>query len=201
MSSVTSLNPADKPLDLDRDRLVNLLYQMQLTRAFEETAFDQYSQGKVHGTMHLYVGEEAAAIGAIAALRPGRPDRLHAPRPRSRHRQGTGHPHDDGRAAGQGDRRLPRPRRLDAHGRPEPGQPGRKRRGGRRAAAVGRRRPEHEDEGRRPGRALLLRRRRLERGRLPRERQHGCDLEAAGRLHLREQPVRHVHAGRPRGLG
>jgi 2-oxoisovalerate dehydrogenase E1 component len=70
MSSVTSLTPADKPLDLDRDRLVNLLYQMQLTRAFEETAFDQYSQGKVHGTMHLYVGEEAAAIGSIAALRP-----------------------------------------------------------------------------------------------------------------------------------
>ena len=70
MSSVTSLNPADKPLDLDRDRLVNLLYQMQLTRAFEETAFDQYSQGKVHGTMHLYVGEEAAAIGSIATLRP-----------------------------------------------------------------------------------------------------------------------------------
>ena len=66
MSSVISLNPAAKPLDLDRDRLVNLLYQMQLTRAFEETAFDQYSQGKVHGTMHLYVGEEAAAIGSIA---------------------------------------------------------------------------------------------------------------------------------------
>ena len=65
MSSVTSLNPAEKPLDLDRDRLVNLLYQMQLTRAFEETAFDQYSQGKVHGTMHLYVGEEAAAIGRL----------------------------------------------------------------------------------------------------------------------------------------
>src|SRR5512137_1158169 len=70
MPSVTSFTPVDTPLDLDSDRLVNLLYQMQLTRAFEETAFDQYSQGKVHGTMHLYVGEEAAAIGSIAALRP-----------------------------------------------------------------------------------------------------------------------------------
>jgi pyruvate dehydrogenase E1 component alpha subunit len=58
------------PHDLDRDRLVNLLYQMLLTRAFEETAFDQYAQGKVHGTMHLYVGEEASAIGSIAAIRP-----------------------------------------------------------------------------------------------------------------------------------
>jgi pyruvate dehydrogenase E1 component alpha subunit len=50
--------------------MVDMLYQMQLTRAFEEAAFDQYAQGKVHGTMHLYVGEEAAAIGSIAALRP-----------------------------------------------------------------------------------------------------------------------------------
>ena len=70
MSSVTSLAPADIHLDLDRDHLVNMLYQMQLTRAFEETAFDQYAQGKVHGTMHLYVGEEASAIGSIAALCP-----------------------------------------------------------------------------------------------------------------------------------
>ena len=60
----------DARLDLTPDRLVALLYQMQLTRAFEETAFDQYAQGKVHGTMHLYVGEEAAAIGSIAAIRP-----------------------------------------------------------------------------------------------------------------------------------
>lgn len=70
MSSAPHLVPADMPLDLDRDRLVNLLYQMQLTRLFEETAFDQYALGKVHGTMHLYVGEEAAAIGSIAAIRP-----------------------------------------------------------------------------------------------------------------------------------
>jgi 2-oxoisovalerate dehydrogenase E1 component len=70
MSSATSPIPTDMPLDLDRDRLVNMLYQMQLTRAFEETAFDQYAQGKVHGTMHLSVGQEAAGIGSIAALRP-----------------------------------------------------------------------------------------------------------------------------------
>jgi 2-oxoisovalerate dehydrogenase E1 component len=70
MSSATSPTSADMPLDLNSDRLVDLLYQMQLTRAFEEAAFDQYAQGKVHGTMHLYVGEEAAAIGSIAALRP-----------------------------------------------------------------------------------------------------------------------------------
>ena len=68
--SLTIAAETHPSLGLSPDRLVNLLYQMQLTRAFEETAFDQYALGKVHGTMHLYVGEEAAAIGSIAAIRP-----------------------------------------------------------------------------------------------------------------------------------
>jgi 2-oxoisovalerate dehydrogenase E1 component len=56
--------------DLTADQLSQLLYKMQLTRAFEEAAFEQYGLGKVHGTMHLCAGEEAVGIGAIAALRP-----------------------------------------------------------------------------------------------------------------------------------
>jgi pyruvate dehydrogenase E1 component alpha subunit len=47
-----------------------MLRKMHLTRIFEEEAFQQYSLGKVHGTMHLCAGQEAVAIGAIAALRP-----------------------------------------------------------------------------------------------------------------------------------
>lgn len=57
-------------LDLTAEQLRELLYQMHLIRIFEETAFEQYAAGKVHGTMHLYSGEEAVAVGAIAALRP-----------------------------------------------------------------------------------------------------------------------------------
>lgn len=56
--------------DLPREHLIDLLYKMHLTRVFEETAFQQYSLGKVHGTMHLCAGQEAVGIGAIAALRP-----------------------------------------------------------------------------------------------------------------------------------
>ena len=56
--------------ELPPDRLTDMLYKMLLTRCFEETAFQQYSLGKVHGTMHLCAGQEAVAIGAIAALRP-----------------------------------------------------------------------------------------------------------------------------------
>jgi 2-oxoisovalerate dehydrogenase E1 component len=55
--------------DLDRDQLAQILYKMQLTRIFEESAYQQYSLGKVHGTMHLCAGQEAVGIGAITALR------------------------------------------------------------------------------------------------------------------------------------
>jgi len=55
---------------LPPERLTDMLYKMHLTRFFEEAAFQQYSLGKVHGTMHLCAGQEAVAIGAIEALRP-----------------------------------------------------------------------------------------------------------------------------------
>ncbi|MEW5957155.1 MAG: dehydrogenase E1 component subunit alpha/beta [Chloroflexota bacterium] len=57
-------------IDLPVEKLSDMLYKMYLTRAFEEAAFEQYAAGKVHGTMHLCIGEEATGIGAIAALRP-----------------------------------------------------------------------------------------------------------------------------------
>jgi pyruvate dehydrogenase E1 component alpha subunit len=42
---------------------------MLVIRAFEEMAENLYLQGMVHGTMHLSIGQEASAAGAIAALR------------------------------------------------------------------------------------------------------------------------------------
>jgi pyruvate dehydrogenase E1 component alpha subunit len=57
-------------LDLSPEQLKDMLLKMQLTRFFEDSAFQQYALGKVHGTMHLCAGQEAVAIGAIAALRP-----------------------------------------------------------------------------------------------------------------------------------
>lgn len=56
--------------DLPPKKLVDMLYQMYLIRAFEEMAFQQYSEGNVHGTMHLCIGQEATAVGSMAALRP-----------------------------------------------------------------------------------------------------------------------------------
>lgn len=55
---------------LPESRLKEMLLQMYLIRAFEEEADELYARGKVHGTMHLSIGQEAMAVGAIAALRP-----------------------------------------------------------------------------------------------------------------------------------
>ena len=40
-------------------------------RRFDETIDELFAEGKVHGTTHLYIGEEAVATGVIATLRPG----------------------------------------------------------------------------------------------------------------------------------
>ncbi len=48
-----------------------LLYKMCLIRTFEERAEELYFAGKVHGTMHLSIGQEATAVGMASALRPG----------------------------------------------------------------------------------------------------------------------------------
>jgi TPP-dependent pyruvate/acetoin dehydrogenase alpha subunit len=43
--------------------------RMCLIRAFEEHARELYMQGKIRGSTHMYIGEEAVAVGACAALR------------------------------------------------------------------------------------------------------------------------------------
>lgn len=48
------------------------MYRMMLlVRRFEEEAARAYSQGKIGGFLHLYIGQESIAVGASHALRPG----------------------------------------------------------------------------------------------------------------------------------
>lgn len=56
--------------DLSREQALKWLEQMMLIRRFEERAEEAYSQGKIGGFLHLYIGEEAVAVGTIAALKP-----------------------------------------------------------------------------------------------------------------------------------
>ena len=53
---------------MERDRLIELYRKMLLIRYFDEAAVDLYSRGEVAGGTHPYIGEEATAVGAIAAL-------------------------------------------------------------------------------------------------------------------------------------
>lgn len=55
-----------KPMDAKKGLL--LLYQMLLIRRFEEKAAEQYTKAKIRGFLHLYIGEEAVAVGVIQAL-------------------------------------------------------------------------------------------------------------------------------------
>ena len=56
--------------ELDRAQAHALLAQMILIRRFEEKCAELYTQQKIHGFLHLYIGEEAIAVGAMSALTP-----------------------------------------------------------------------------------------------------------------------------------
>jgi len=49
---------------------LRLLTEMVRMRRFEEKCAELYSAGKIRGFLHLYIGEEAVAAGAISALTP-----------------------------------------------------------------------------------------------------------------------------------
>jgi len=48
---------------------LKMLRQMLLIRRFEEKAAEAYALGKIGGFCHLYIGQEAVAVGALAALK------------------------------------------------------------------------------------------------------------------------------------
>ncbi len=55
---------------MDAELVLGLYRQMCLCRRFEEAAAKAYSQQKISGFLHLYIGQEAVAVGAISAAAP-----------------------------------------------------------------------------------------------------------------------------------
>jgi pyruvate dehydrogenase E1 component subunit alpha len=55
---------------MDRDLMLSLYRDMIRIRRFEEEAARSYTRGKMGGFLHLYIGEEAVAVGAISAVEP-----------------------------------------------------------------------------------------------------------------------------------
>jgi len=54
---------------LDPGLVRKLLTDMLLIRRFEEKAAEAYALGKIGGFLHLYIGQEAVAVGATSVLR------------------------------------------------------------------------------------------------------------------------------------
>jgi pyruvate/2-oxoglutarate/acetoin dehydrogenase E1 component/TPP-dependent pyruvate/acetoin dehydrogenase alpha subunit len=73
----TRKNPAAKVKELVKDGLITLedatdwLRTIYEIRFFEEKVFDLLGQNIIKGASHLYAGEEAVAVGAIAAIERG----------------------------------------------------------------------------------------------------------------------------------
>lgn len=55
--------------EISSEEAMHLLYQMLLIRKFEEKSAEEYSKSKIRGFLHLYVGEEAVAVGLMANLK------------------------------------------------------------------------------------------------------------------------------------
>ncbi len=54
---------------IPREKLLEMLRWMVLSRRFEEKTAEAYQTGKIGGFCHLYIGQEAVGVGAITALR------------------------------------------------------------------------------------------------------------------------------------
>jgi pyruvate dehydrogenase E1 component alpha subunit len=56
-------------MDIPRDRLLSMYERMLKIRHFEDRVKDLFAAGEMPGFVHLYLGQEAVAVGACTALR------------------------------------------------------------------------------------------------------------------------------------
>lgn len=56
-------------MELDKQKLLQMYRNMLRIRRFEERLAEESARGNIPGLLHLYVGEEAVAVGACSALR------------------------------------------------------------------------------------------------------------------------------------
>ncbi|MCC6455113.1 MAG: thiamine pyrophosphate-dependent dehydrogenase E1 component subunit alpha [Caldilineaceae bacterium] len=64
----TTLEPVEA-VQLDPEQWLQMYEQMNKIRAFEESANELYTSARMPGLTHLYIGEEAVAVGVCEALR------------------------------------------------------------------------------------------------------------------------------------
>ena len=99
---------------LNKAACLEYLRQMMEIRFFEEKVFELLGKDIIKGASHLYAGQEATAVGAIAAITD---DDLITSTHRGHEIQTGASQQDDGRAVRQINRLLSRTRRVHAHSR------------------------------------------------------------------------------------
>ena len=67
--STTAATGDQRDASVDREQWLHMYEQMSKIRAFEENANELYLSRKMPGLTHLYIGEEAVAVGVCEALR------------------------------------------------------------------------------------------------------------------------------------
>ena len=60
--------PPSGPVPYAKELALELLTDMLRIRRLEERSAELYGEGKIRGFLHLYIGEEAVAVGALHAL-------------------------------------------------------------------------------------------------------------------------------------
>ncbi len=68
MNEESTIKKAEQ--EISREHAMHLLGRMLLIRRFEEKSAELYSAMKIRGFLHLYIGEEAVAVGVMEALSP-----------------------------------------------------------------------------------------------------------------------------------
>lgn len=63
------MTAAAEGTSVEREHALHLLTEMLRIRRLEEKSAELYTEGKIRGFLHLYIGEEAIAVGAMQSLR------------------------------------------------------------------------------------------------------------------------------------
>ncbi len=71
LRSLQQTYEANKRFEASDEQLLTFYEQMVLIRRFEEKAGQLYGLGLIGGFCHLYIGQEAVAVGIQSALQPG----------------------------------------------------------------------------------------------------------------------------------
>ena len=69
MARAAKSKPKDPP-GADKDQLLSFYRSMLLIRRFEERAGQLYGMGLIGGFCHLYIGQEAVAVGVQSVKQP-----------------------------------------------------------------------------------------------------------------------------------